>query len=235
MNLTERTLAKMIDQSYLKPNATVQEIVKFCELVKKYNFEAAYVLPTNIPMLVKELKNTGIKVATGIGFPFGTNLPEVKACEAEKMIELGAEEIDVVINIGALKSGNYQLVYEDIKKVVDVAQKVITKVILETYYLTDDEIVGGCQISKDAGANFVKTCTGFTPIGAKVEHIRLMRKTVGAKMGVKASGKIWDIDTCLNMIKAGANRIGVSKGEVLIDELHKKYNGSYEIEEIKEK
>jgi deoxyribose-phosphate aldolase len=234
MHLTEKTLAKMIDQSYLKPNATVKEILKFCEIVRKYNFKAAYVLPTNVPILVKELKNTKIKVATAIGFPFGANFPKVKAFEAEKMIEAGAEEIDMVINIGALKSGNYKLVYDDIKRVVDAAQKVITKIILETYYLTDDEIVKGCQISKDAGADFVKTCTGFTPTGAKLEHIKLMRKTVGAKMGVKASGKIWDIDTCLNMIKAGANRIGVSKGEVLIDELREKYNGSYEIEETKE-
>lgn len=234
MNLTEKILAKMIDQSYLKPNASVQEILKFCEAVRRYNFKAAYVLPTNVPLLVKELKNTEIRVATAIGFPFGANFPEVKAFEAEKMIEAGAEEIDMVINIGALKSGSYELVYQDIKKIVDAAQNMITKVILETYYLTDDEIVKGCQISKDAGASFVKTCSGFTPTGAKVEHIRLMRKTVGAKMGVKASGKVWDIDTCLNMIKAGADRIGVSKGEVLIDELHKKYNGSYEIEETKE-
>lgn len=233
MKLTEEILAKMIDHSCLKPDATVQEVLKLCDVVKKYNFRTAYVLPTNVSILVRELKNTETKIGTGVGFPFGANIPEVKAFEAREMIEAGVEEIDMVINIGALKSRNYKLVQKDIEKVVAVAvSKAVVKVILETYYLTDDEIIKGCQISKNAGADFVKTCTGFTPIGAKVEHIRLMRKTVGSKMGVKVSGKIGGVDTCLDMIKAGANRIGVSNGDVLINELREKHNGSYEIGEI---
>ena len=235
MELTAEKLANMIDYACLKPNATEEDVLRFCQIAKKYRFKAAHILPTNLPIVVRQLKDSGINIGVPVGFPFGTTFPEVKAFEAKKAVDMGAQEIDMVINIGALRSKRYKLVYEDIRGVVEAAKESIVKVILEIHYLSEEEIVKGCQISKEAGAHFVKTSTGFTPHELKVEEIRLMRRTVGPKMGVKAAGGIRDIDLCLSLIKAGANRIGTSRGDQLVEEFKEKYGEKVLLEEGEEK
>ncbi|PKM92868.1 MAG: deoxyribose-phosphate aldolase [Elusimicrobia bacterium HGW-Elusimicrobia-4] len=210
-------LAPMIDHTLLKANATQEEIGKLCEEARKYGFASVCVNPGYVLQSSKLLAGSSVKVCTVIGFPLGATTPTVKAIEARDAIANGAGEIDMVINVGALKSGNYQIVLEDIKAVREATRGKILKVILETAYLTKEEKIKACQLSKDAGADFVKTSTGFGPSGATVEDIQLMRETVGPTMGVKASGGIRTQEDAKKMVEAGATRIGVSASVAIVE------------------
>ncbi|WP_078552770.1 deoxyribose-phosphate aldolase [Bacillus alkalicellulosilyticus] len=206
-------LAQTIDHTLLKADATQDEIIKLANEAKEYQFASVCVNPTWVATAYDILKDTQVKVCTVIGFPLGATLPAVKAFETEKAIEAGATEVDMVINIGALKDGNNQLVEEDIRAVVEAAKgKAITKVIIETALLTNEEKVRACQLAKKAGTDFVKTSTGFSTGGATIGDIALMREEVGPTLGVKASGGVRDRETALAMIEAGATRIGASAG-----------------------
>ena len=210
-------VARFIDHTLLKPDATREQIIRLCEEAKDYCFASVCVNPTNVSLASSFLKDTPVKVCTVIGFPLGANTSVTKAIETRDAIVNGASEVDMVINVGALKSGDHNQVTEDIEAVVDAARgKALVKVILETALLTDEEKVKGCLLAKLAGADFVKTSTGFGPGGATVEDIRLMRKAVGPGMGVKASGGIRDYESMLRMIQAGATRIGASAGEKIV-------------------
>lgn len=207
----DKTLARMIDHTLLKPEATEAQVTKLCAEAKEYHFYSVCINPTWVPLAAKLLQGSGVEVCTVIGFPLGANSPTVKAVEAADTIQHGATEVDMVLNVGAMKSGNYDLVLEDIKAVVNAAKgKAKVKVILETGLLTNEEKIKACELSKQAGADFVKTSTGFGPGGATPEDIALMRKTVGPDMGVKASGGVRDWDQASAVVKAGATRIGAS-------------------------
>lgn len=207
---------KYIDHTVLKPETTKAQILSLCEEAKQYDFASVCVNPTWVSTCAKELEGTDVKVCTVIGFPLGATLKEVKAFETKCAIEAGATEVDMVINIGAAKDQNWELVYEDIKAVVDAANGVLVKVIIETCLLTDEEKVKACEMSVKAGADFVKTSTGFSTGGATVEDVKLMRQTVGANVGVKASGGVRTSEDMNAMVEAGANRIGTSGGVSLV-------------------
>lgn len=209
--------AKYIDHTILKPEASEEQVIKLCEEAKAAGFASVCVNPCFVPLCAKLLANTEVKVCTVIGFPLGANTAEVKGFETKNAIDNGATEIDMVINVGALKDKKYDVVFKDIKTVVDNAKGNLVKVILETCLLSPEEIVKACELSKEAGADFVKTSTGFNKYGARVEDVALMRKTVGTEMGVKASGGVRTKEDMLAMIEAGANRIGASNGNALIE------------------
>ena len=214
--MNNKELAKYIDHTLLKPQATDVDIKNLCLEAKKYGFPVVCVNLCYVPLCVEQLKDTDIKVCTVVGFPLGAVTPKIKMLEASEGIKLGAEEIDMVMNIGALKSGDEELVYEEIKKVREATRGKILKVIIETALLTDEEKVKACLIAKRAEADFVKTSTGFGPGGATVEDVQLMRKTVGPDMGVKASGGIRTAEQAWALIKAGATRIGTSAGVAIV-------------------
>jgi deoxyribose-phosphate aldolase len=209
-------LNKYIDHTLLKPDATQEMIDKLCEEAKQYRFASVCVNPIWVSRAAKALVGSDVKVCTVIGFPLGANTPAVKAAETRDAISNGAQEVDMVINIGAIKSGNWDLVKEDIRAVVEAANGVLVKVILETGLLTDEEKQTACNICVEAGADYVKTSTGFGPGGATVEDIALMRETVGPDIGVKASGGVRTTEAALAMIKAGASRIGTSSGVAIV-------------------
>lgn len=210
-------LEKYIDHTILKADATSDMVKKLCAEAREYGFASVCVNSYFASLVSKELEGTDVKTCVVIGFPLGANTKEVKAFETKQAIENGAQEVDMVINIGALKEKNYQAVQEDIEAVANEAKgKALVKVIIETCLLTDEEKVKACEISKAAKADFVKTSTGFSTGGAKKEDIALMRKTVGEDMGVKASGGIRNYETAVEMIEAGANRIGASIGVSLV-------------------
>lgn len=212
-------LAKYIDHTLLKADATKAEIDKIIDEAKKYNFASVCLNPHWVPYAAEKLNNTEVKVCTVIGFPLGATTTDTKVFEAKNAVENGATEIDLVINLGELKNGNFSKVKEEIEAIVLAAgENILTKVIIETALLTDEEKVKACQLAKEAGAHFVKTSTGFSTGGATVQDIVLMRKTVGEEMGVKASGGIRDRETALKMIQAGATRIGASAGVAIINE-----------------
>ena len=210
-------LNKYIDHTLLKPDASQEQIETLIEEAKKYDFASVCVNPTWVSFAAQALKATDVKVCTVIGFPLGANTPELKAFETSDAIQNGANEIDMVINIGALKSRNFDLVERDIRAVVEAAKGTLVKVIIETCFLTDDEKVKACQIAQKAGADFVKTSTGFSTGGATVADVALMRKTVGPDMGVKASGGARSYEDALAFIKAGATRIGASSGVAIME------------------
>ena len=210
-------LNKYIDHTLLKPDASQEQIETLIEEAKKYDFASVCVNPTWVNFAAQSLKGTDVKVCTVIGFPLGANTPELKAFETSDAIRNGANEIDMVINIGALKSRNFDLVERDIRAVVEAAKGTLVKVIIETCLLTDDEKVKACQIAQKAGADFVKTSTGFSTGGATVADVALMRKTVGPDMGVKASGGARSYEDALAFIKAGATRIGASSGVAIME------------------
>ncbi len=214
-------LARMIDHTLLKANATEAEILKLAEEAKEYKFASVCVNPTWVQKAAEILKDAEeVKVCTVIGFPLGATTSETKAFETKNAIENGATEVDMVINIGALKDKQYDLVEKDIKAVVDAAKgKALTKVIIETCLLNDEEKEIACKLSVKAGADFVKTSTGFSTGGATVEDIALMRKTVGPDVGVKASGGVRSLEDAQNMIEAGATRIGASSGVAIVNGL----------------
>ncbi|MEI6633274.1 MAG: deoxyribose-phosphate aldolase [Chlamydiota bacterium] len=204
-------LAGMIDHTLLKADATEKQVETLCREAAEYRFCSVCVNPWFVPLCAKLLRRTGVKVCTVIGFPLGASAPETKAYETRNAIGEGAQECDMVLNVGALKSGDYRLVEKDIRGVVRAAQGgTIVKVILETCLLTDAEKVKACEISKSAGADFVKTSTGFSTGGATAEDIALMRKTVGTEMGVKASGGVRSKEDAEKLVKAGATRLGAS-------------------------
>lgn len=211
-HLPDLSLARMIDHTMLKPDATTAEITQLCAEAKQYHFASVCVNPGFVPLCSSLLKGTDVKVCTVIGFPLGATTTEVKRLEAEQAIANGATEIDMVINVGQLKSGNYDFVFNDVNKVVLAAKahRNVCKVILETALLTDEEKVKACLICKKAGADFVKTSTGFSKGGATVGDIALMRKIVGSAIGVKASGGIRSKEDAEAMIASGADRIGAS-------------------------
>jgi len=215
-NEASKSIAGMIDHTLLKANATQEEIGKLCEEARKYRFASVCVNPGYVAMSSRLLRGSGVMVCTVIGFPLGSTTPTVKAIEARDAIANGADEIDMVINIGALKSGNDQLVQDDIKAVRDATRGKTLKVILETSYLTKDEKIRACKMSKQAQADFVKTSTGFGSGGATPEDIALMRETVGPEMGVKASGGIKNAEVAAAMIKAGATRLGTSASIAIV-------------------
>ncbi|WP_078597228.1 deoxyribose-phosphate aldolase [Evansella clarkii] len=207
-------LAKMIDHTLLKPDVTKEQIVKLSEEAKEHEFASVCVNPAWVKTAYEILKDKPeVKVCTVIGFPLGASAPEVKAFETENAIANGAEEVDMVINIGALKDKDDEAVLNDIQAVVKAAEgKALTKVIIETSLLTEEEKVRACELAVKAGADYVKTSTGFSGGGATVEDIELMRKTVGPEIGVKASGGVRDKESAEAMVKAGATRIGASAG-----------------------
>ncbi|MGD6818156.1 deoxyribose-phosphate aldolase [Metabacillus sp. 113a] len=210
--MTEK-LAKMIDHTALKPDTTRAQIEKLCAEAKEYHFASVCVNPAWVETCARLLDGSDVKVCTVIGFPLGASTPETKAFETMDAIKKGAEEVDMVINIGALKDGDAELVEKDIRAVTEAAKgKALTKVIIETCLLTDEEKTLACELSVKAGADFVKTSTGFSSGGATVEDIRLMRKTVGPEIGVKASGGVRDRQGADLMVEAGATRIGASAG-----------------------
>jgi len=209
-------LARYIDHTLLKPTATTAEITKLCDEARQARFASVCVNPAYVGLAAKLLAGSGVMVCTVVGFPLGATSSFTKAMETRDAIANGADEIDMVINVGALKSKDYELVKSDIARVVEAANGHTVKVILETSLLTDEEKVKGCELSKAAGADFVKTSTGFSSGGATAADIALMRKTVGPTMGVKASGGIRDTQTAQQMVAAGATRIGASASVAII-------------------
>ncbi len=211
-------VAKTIDHTLLKPEATADQVAQLCYEAKKHHFASVCVNPTHVKLCAELLKGTDVKVCTVIGFPLGASATEVKVYEAQVALRNGATEIDMVINIGALKAKDLDLVAKDIRAVVATvhAAGALVKTIIETSLLTNEEKVMVCLIAKEAGADFVKTSTGFSGGGATVEDVALMKRTVGPTVGVKASGGVRTREDALNMIKAGATRIGASAGVKII-------------------
>ena len=211
-------LAKMIDHTLLKPDATQEQIAQLCFEARKYGFASVCINPTWVELCSKLLEGSPVKVCTVIGFPLGATSPEVKEFETRVALDHGATEIDMVINVGALKARDLDLVARDIREVVTAAhaRKSIVKVIIEAILLTDEEKTIACLLAKEAGADYVKTSTGFASGGATVHDVALMRRVVGPEMGVKAAGGVRTYEDAENMIKAGATRIGASAGVKII-------------------
>jgi len=207
--------SKFIDHTVLKATTSVKDIEKVCSEAKEFNFASVCVNPTHVKLAAQLLANASVDVCTVIGFPLGANTKETKAFETKNAIENGATEIDMVVNIGALIDGKYDYVYEDIKAVVDAADGVLVKVIIETCYLNEEQKIEACKASQKANAQFVKTSTGFGTGGATIEDVTLMAKTVPT-LKVKASGGVRTPEDFNNMIKAGASRIGTSSGCKLV-------------------
>lgn len=215
----KKPLAKYIDHTLLKPDADAAQVKSLCEEALKYGFASVCVNSCHADLVAGMLSGSGVKTCCVVGFPLGAVLTEAKAFETKAAVARGAQEIDMVINIGALKSGNRSLAQDDIIAVVAAAnKKALVKVIIEACLLTDAEKVLACELAKAAGADFVKTSTGFSVGGATVGDVALMRKAVGPDMGVKASGGIRDLDTALSMIQAGATRIGASASVRIMQE-----------------
>jgi deoxyribose-phosphate aldolase len=209
---------KHVDHSLLKPNLTYEDVVKGLEFARDYHCASVCINPVNLELAKQYLDGTDVKIGTVIGFPNGISTTLSKVMETKDAYARGTEEMDMVINVGALRSGDYNRVREDIKAVVE-ASPAIVKVILETDYLTIEEIVIGSKLVEEAGAHYVKTSTGFTPIGATVEIIKLMRETVSDKVKIKAAGGIKTLRDALAMIEAGSDRIGISRTKEMLEEL----------------
>lgn len=219
--VSKEQLVKVIDSTLVRATATRSEIEKLCKEALHYGFRCVVVNPTYVKFASSLLEGSSVKVCSTVSFPFGFSLPEIKALEAVKAVEDGASELDMVINLGALKSGDYELVKRDIKAVVDVkriSEDIIVKVIIETPLLTTEEKITACKLIKEAEADFVKTSTGLFGKGAAVDDVRLLRQVLGKDVGVKASGGIRTYVDALAMIGAGANRIGTSTAAAIIEE-----------------
>ena len=210
--MKKQTIAAMIDHTLLKATATTAQIEQLCSEAKQFLFASVCVNPVHVAYAAELLKDSTVKVCTVIGFPLGANTSEVKAFETMNAVNNGADEIDMVLNVGAAKEGDWGTVESDIRAVVNAAAGRLVKVILETCYLTPEEIVLACKAAANAGADFVKTSTGFGTGGAKVEDVALMRKSIPAEMCVKASGGIHTYAEAMALIEAGASRIGASAG-----------------------
>lgn len=216
----DASYAQYIDHTVLKPETTKETLKKFCDEAKEYHFASVCVNSSNIKYVAEQLAGSGVKACAVVGFPLGCSTTLVKAVETADALKNGAEEIDMVINVGALKDRDLDFVYEDIKTVVDAAHpKAMVKVIIETCLLTDEEKIIACELAKEAKADFVKTSTGFGSGGATVEDVRLMKKTVGYSMEVKASTGINNRAVCDAMLEAGATRMGTSKGIYIVKDI----------------
>lgn len=222
-----KELAGMIDHTLLKPEATLSEIKQLCEEAKQHNFASVCVNPSNVSTCFDLLKSSNVKVCTVIGFPLGATTTQSKFSEAEEAIKNGAEELDMVINIGRLKDKDYDYVFNDLKTIADLTKKHLctSKVIIETCLLTDEEKIAACLLAKEAGLDFVKTSTGFSKAGATIKDVALMKFVVGEKHKVKAAGGIRSYDDAVAMINAGANRLGASAGVKIIS--GQKSDGNY--------
>ncbi|MCG6947392.1 MAG: deoxyribose-phosphate aldolase [Acidobacteria bacterium] len=224
-----RDLAQFIDHTLLRPDATPADIDRLCDEAAEYGFAAVCINPSWVARAKRRLRNAGVTVASVVGFPLGANTPEIKAMEARRALRDGAREIDMVINIGALKGDKHDLVKRDIAGVSDACREVgaLNKVIIEAAYLTDEEKVIACRLAVAGRAHYVKTSTGFGPGGATVFDVALMREVVGAKVGVKAAGGIHTADEVREMITAGATRIGASAGVRIVTGEEGESGGSY--------
>ncbi|MDH7486189.1 MAG: deoxyribose-phosphate aldolase [Anaerolineae bacterium] len=221
--LTLEQLAKTIDHSLLKPELTGQEVIEGCELARRYHVASVCVKPCHVPLARRLLEGSDVKVGTVVGFPHGSSTTETKAFEARQAVANGAQELDMVINIGALRSGQDDLVRDDIRAVVDAAgDRAIVKVILENHYLTDEEKVRACRLAEEAGAHYVKTSTGFAPTGATIEDLKLMRASVSPRMGVKAAHGVRSLDAALEVIAVGATRIGATQTAQILEDFKKR-------------
>ncbi len=216
--LKKETLAEKIEHTTLKATATTQDIIRLCQEAKQYNFVAAVVNSSYVSLAVKELRGSKTEVCATIGFPLGASTLKVKIFEAEQALKNGAKAIDMVINLGSLKSGNYSLVENEIKSIVELGKSVITKIIIETCYLNREEKIRLSQMTKKLGADFIKTSTGMGSSGATVEDIKLIRAVVGPEMGIKAAGGIHSYNEAKRFIDAGADRIGTSQGAKIMIE-----------------
>ena len=219
-NLYSREIARTIDHTLLKPEATHAQIEQLCAEAREHGFATVCVNPTWVPLCAELLRGSETRVCTVVGFPLGATFPEVKAFEAARTVAEGACEVDMVLNVGALKSGDYRLCERDVAAVVEASHRggAIVKVIIEAALLTDEEKVKACVVSQAAGADFVKTSTGFGPGGATAADVALMRRTVGPDMGVKAAGGVKDLKSAQAMLEAGADRIGASVGVKIVQE-----------------
>lgn len=228
------SIAKIIDHTLLKADASRKDVLKLCREARDYGFRTVCVSSSNVPLCRKALKGSGVKICSVAGFPLGSASSEAKAAEARQASRDGADEIDMVVNIGALKSGDLKYVLSDIKKVRKAVPGKTLKVIIEAGLLTRDEKIAACRLAKKAGADFVKTSTGFGSGGAEEADVALMKKVVGQKMGVKASGGIRSLDEACAMILAGASRIGTSSSVKIMAETFRKFqNGIREFLRLK--
>jgi len=228
--ITYEQLAKVIDHSLLRPELNREDTIRGCELAARYHVASVCVKPCYVRLAAEVLRGTDVAVGTVVGFPHGNSVTAVKVAEALQALEDGATELDMVLNIGELRSGNYDFVRDEIRAIVTAAKGHIVKVILENAYLTDEQKVVGCQLSEQAGAHFVKTSTGFAPSGATVEDVRLMRRSVGPRVQVKAAGGIRTLDAILEIIDAGATRVGATATAAILDafaERHGKSTASF--------
>lgn len=220
--LTTEQLAKTIDHSLLRPELTEQDVIEGCRLAKQYHVASVCVRPCDVPLAVSEMRGSDVKVGTVVGFPHGNTATATKAFEARQAVADGAHELDMVMNIGALRSGRYDYVENDICAVVEAAgEGIIVKVILENCYLTDEEKVKACQLAEAAGADYVKTSTGFAASGATVEDIRLMRASVGPEVKVKAAHGVRTLEAALQVIEAGATRFGATGTKKILDDFRR--------------
>lgn len=221
--ITYEQLAKTIDHSLLKPELTDADVTAGCELAHRYHVASVCVKPSHVPLAARLLAGTDVAVGTVIGFPHGAHTTAVKVFEAQDALANGAVELDMVINIGALRSGNADYVCQDIRAVVEAAQgKALVKVILENAYLTDEQKVLGCKLVEEAGADFVKTSTGFAPSGATLDDLRLMRASVSPRVQVKAAGGVRTLDAILAVIDVGCMRVGATATAVILDDFRKR-------------
>jgi len=211
-------VAKTIDSALLKPEMTIAEVIAGCEMAKKYHVASVCCRPADVALCAKELQGSDVLVGTVVGFPHGSSATATKVFETEQAVRDGAVEIDVVINIGYMKSGMYDEVRNEIAAVVKAAAGYPVKVILENAYLTNDEIVKACHLSEEAGAHYVKTSTGFAPTGAKLEDVKLMKASVSPKMKIKSAGGVKNLDMLLEFIDAGVSRSGASATAAMLDE-----------------
>ncbi len=222
--ITYKQLAKTIDHSLLRPELTRAEVIQGCELAARYHVASVCVKPCHVHLAWEVLKGSDVAVGTVVGFPHGSSTTSIKVAEALQALEDGATELDMVINIGELRSGNDDFVRQDIQAVVTAAKGHIVKVILENAYLSKEQIVRGCQLAEQAGAHFVKTSTGFAPSGATVEDVRLMRASVGPRVQVKAAGGIRTLEAILEIIDAGATRVGATATAAILDAFRARQN-----------
>jgi deoxyribose-phosphate aldolase len=222
--LSAAAVAKTIDHTLLKPDATADQIRQICDEARTYRFASVCVHPTWVKFCGELLDRTDVKVCTVVGFPLGATLPAVKAFETEQVVHLGAQEVDMVLNVGRLKSGDYAIVYEDMAVVVEAAHRLgaLVKVIIETFLLSEQEKIAACALAKAAGVDFVKTSTGFSGGGATAADVRLMRRVVGSDIGVKAAGGVRTADDTRQVIAAGATRIGASAGVQIVQDFDRK-------------
>jgi deoxyribose-phosphate aldolase len=221
--ITYEQLAKTIDHSLLRPELTDQDVIEGCELAARYHVASVCVKPSHVPLAVERLKGSDVAVGTVVGFPHGAHTTQTKVFEAQKALKDGAVELDMVINIGALRSGKTDYVREDIRAVVEAARgRALVKVILENAYLTDEQKVQGCKLVEQAGADFVKTSTGFAPSGATIEDLKLMRASVGPQVQVKAAGGVRSLDAILAVIDVGVTRVGATATASILDEFRKR-------------